>query len=131
MPASLLDRSRRIASASLLSAVIAAHPSGERNLEIATESTCEQLLFDATTLHGSITDIENALAYALEQKSWIIEQREIADANSTPTTDLHEINVAISRILAMHRLFLTQECPIEDGWWTFRPSTPRVNSLWD
>ena len=53
----------------LLSVISTARASVEKNLEVATEMTCEELLYDATTLYGSIAELEFAAFFALEERS--------------------------------------------------------------
>lgn len=122
---------RWIATIMLLSVVSTASSSGERNLEVATEMTCEQLMYGATTLYGSITDIEYAVSFALEEKDSISERRKISGDGPESLAELHEINLKISRLIAMHRLFQKPVCPLEGVWHSYKPSKIGRNSLWD
>ncbi len=121
----------RIALTALLSVVGSAHSSVEKNLEVATEMTCEQLLHDATTLYGSITEIEYAISFALEERNWISERAKVSSEDPELRTELHAINLKISRTIAMHRLFQKPTCPVERDWYRYKPIKIGKNSLWD
>ncbi|MEE4283717.1 MAG: hypothetical protein V2I41_17385 [Pseudomonadales bacterium] len=120
-----------IAMITLLSVVGRTHSSVEKNLEVATEMTCEQLLYEATTRYGSITDIEYAVSFALEERDSISDRAGVSDDVSELDAELREINLEIARTIAKHRLFQNQKCPIENDWYHYAPSKIGRNSLWN
>lgn len=120
-----------IATIPMLLIMCSAHPSVEKDLKIATEMTCERLLYDAVTLHGSLTDIEYAVSFALEEKSSIYERGKASGDSPKRLAELRQVNLQIARAIAMHRLFQIPKCPIERDWYQYKPSKIGRNSLWD
>ena len=92
---------------------------------------CEALLYDATTLHGSIIDIEHAISFALEARSSIRERRAILGDDWELYAEAYANYLRIGRILAMHTLFQKPKCPIEKDWYRYKPSKIGILGRWN
>lgn len=108
-----------------------AYSSQETNLEVATEMTCEQLLYQATTLYGSLNDIEYAVSFAIEERSAISRLYSASRRDPELLAELKEINLKAARAVAAHRLFQKPKCPIDSDWYDYNPTEVGINSLWD
>lgn len=110
---------RLLAGGILFSVVVPLTPalsSQERNVEIATGMSCEELLGSAKTQYGSLVDIEYAIAFAWEDREIINRKRLAVGGSEELSKRSGEASLKIARLVAMHRLFQTPKCPMNDDW---------------
>ena len=120
-----------LAVSTLLLVAGPAYSSVERRLEVATETTCEELLFDATTLYGSIADIEYELSFAIEARISAHDRMSGVARDQELLAELNSLNLRIARVVAMHRLFQKPKCPIEKDWYSYKSIRKLRVDLWN
>jgi len=123
---------KTLATVSIVFAISLANASQERDLGVATATTCEQLLSDVSTQFGSLVDIEYAISFSIEERGIIQDLRRGNERTDYLGEELGETNLRIARLLAMHHLFQVPTCPIASDWWSYKPKVLKLkDSLWE
>ena len=118
-----------VAVASLLLSS-SASSSQETNLEIATQSTCEELLRSAKTDYSSLVDIEYAIAAAFEERFNTSDYLRNNKDDPYLQRSLSAAFLKTARLVAIHRLFQNPQCPIAKDWYRYKPQIFTQDDWW-